>query len=334
MTISGLGQDGYVRIQKETTWGTAVTDSMTDLPCLPGSTFETFYENIENENVIASRVKQTPDQGRQYARFSLQMKLPYTLIGEILELFLGGASSSGPTDSTYTHTWLTPITGTSIGESFTLQVAKGGAKAEQLAGCVIKTFRLTTDNQGALVVAIEGVAKLYTPGVARVSSWSYPSGIPGNFSDVVLNLDNGVDSAFDQPCNSLEISIDTGLKVDNFKTGSIYTNEPIFETIPSIMLSCNVDADIQFKTAANANTQYAITVTATAKEYAAGTTYSSLAFEIPVGILNPETSIPFENDNLSMDLEFDCSYGGTTTGSGGAVVGAEVRVVDATATHT
>ena len=144
-----------------------------------------------------------------------------------------------------------------------------------------------------------------------------------------MNLDNGSDAAFDQLCNSFELSVVLGHNLERFKTGSRFTVQPIFSTIPVITLAANIDADKQFTAAARAQTTYIVALTVTSTEYAAGTTVYLVEVEIPEARLNPEGAIPFENDNLSMDLDFQCSYGGTTTGSGTDVVGAEIRVKDA-----
>tara|TARA_R110000796_G_scaffold225197_1_gene341571 strand:- start:435 stop:1439 length:1005 start_codon:yes stop_codon:yes gene_type:complete len=333
MTISGIGQDGYVRIQKETTWGTGVTSSMTEIPCLPSSTFTAVDENIENENIVSKRTKPTPDKGRGIVKFSMQFNVPFSLMGLVMNLFLGASSDATVVDSTYVHTWLTPITGLRVGKSFTMQVAKGNATAEQFVGCVIGSYKLGLDNQGQAIITLEGAAKSYTEGVARVTTFAYPTAIPANFSNAVLNLDNGSDAAFNQPCNSIELSVELGLELERFKTGSRFTSEPIFNTIPTVALTCNIDADRQFPVAAHAQTSYAMTLVLTSTENAAGTTVYLIEHEIPVAQLNPETDIPYENDNLSMDLEFECSYGGTTTGSGTDEVAAEVRVKDATAAY-
>lgn len=333
MAVSGLGQDGYVRIQKETTWGTGVTSSMTLLPAMSGSSFSGFPENIENDNVISSRVKQIPNQGRFKCSFEIQMKLHPTLIGLAMNLFLGTSTDAGPVDSTYTHTWLVPITGTKVGKSFTMQVAHGGDTAVQYVGCVFTKFGLKADNNGHIILTFSGVAKSYTTGIARISSFSYPSAIPLNFSMLTLNIDPADAAAFDQPCNSVEFEVDLNYELENFKTGSAYINNPVFKGIPSTMLKCNIDADKQFREAAQSHTLYANLITMASTEYAAGTTTYKTIIEIPKAKLNPETVIPFDNDRLSVDLDFDCSYGSTTTGSSSAVVQAEIRVVDATTAY-
>ena len=333
MAVSGLGQDGYVRIQKETTWGTPLTNSMTLLPALPGSTFETVDLNIENSNVISSRVKQVPDIGRQTVKFSLQLNLPFTLIGVLLNLLLGTSADSAGASSTYTHTWLVPITGLRVGKSFTMQVAKGGDTAEQFDGCVFSSIKFVFDNQGQIIVTLDGVGKSYTENVARISSFTYPTAIPGNFGMTVLNIDPADASAFDQPCNSIDFSLDLGYELENFKTGSRFINNPIFNTIPNTMLNCDIDADRQFGVAAHAHTLYDHVLTITSNEFAGGAVPYKVEIEIPKALLSPETSTPFENDRLTMSLAFDCSYGGATTGSSSAVVQAEFRVVDATAAY-
>lgn len=333
MAVTGLGQDGYVRIQKEVTWGTAVTNSMTFLPILPGAQFTMEVVDIETGNVISSRVKQTPNSGRVNAKFSMSMNLPFTLIGQVKNLFLGASSDAGPNDSAYTHTWLTPVTGERVGKSFTMQIAFGGDAAVQMAGCVITSLKLSADNQGYVVLALEGVAKLYTTGVTRETSFTYPTAIPCNFGMFNLNIDPANNTAFDQLCNSFEFSIDLGYELERYKMGSIYIQNPVFKTIPTIMLKANIDADKQFREAAQSHTLYDLVLSFTSTEYAAGTTFSKVEIEIPKAKLTPATSIPFDNDRLSMDIEFDCSFGGATTGSGSVVVGAEVRVVDAVAAY-
>ena len=333
MAVSGLGQDSYCRIQKETTWGTALTSSMTLLPVMPGSVFEYKIEEIENKNMISSRLRQLPSAGRIKCSFNIKMNLPFTLVGLILNLFLGTSADAGPADSTYTHTWLVPITGERIGKSFTLQVAHGGDTASQIVGCVITSIKLTGDNQGQIILEFSGVGKSYTTGVSRISSFSYPTAIPANFSMFNLNIDPADASAFDQLCNSFEFGIDLGFNLERYKMGSTSIQNPVFNTIPSVMLKANIDADKQFREAAQSKTLYDHVLTITSTEYAAGTTPYKVEIEIPKARLSADTSIPFDNDRLSMDIDFDCSFGGTTTGSSSTSVQAEARVVDATAAY-
>jgi len=333
MAVAGLGQDGYVRIQKEVTWGTALTNSMTFLPILPGAEFTMEVSDIENKNIIASRLKQLPNQGRRNVKFKMSMNLHFTLVGAVMNLLLGASSDSNRTDSTYVHTFLTPITGQRVGKAFTMQVAFGGDTAVQFAGCVFNSIKISGDNQGQIILEMEGAAKLYTTGVARETSFSYPTAVPANFSMVNLNIDPADASAFDQVIYSFEFGIELGLDLEDFALGSAYMQNPVFNTIPSVMLKANVAADKQFREAAQAHTLYDHILTITSTQYAAGTTFSKVEVEIPKAKLSPSTSIPFDNDRLKMDVEFDCSFGGSTTGSGSTSVHAEVRVTDAVAAY-
>lgn len=327
MAVSGIGQDGYVRIQKETTWGTAVTSSMTLLPVLPGSTFETVDMNIDNENIISSRVKQTPNRGRQTVKFSLKMNLPFTLVGALMNLLLGTSTNSGA--SAYVHTWLMPITGLRVGKSFTMEVAKGGDTAEQFEGCVFTSLKIAGDNVGQIIVTLDGIGETFSENVARISSFSYPTTIPGNFSMAVLTVNSSALSI-----NSFEILMDLNYDLENFKLGSRFIQNPVFKGIPILTLKCNTDADRQFPVAAHAHTYYTTnSLVITSTEIAAAATAYKFELEIPKMKLAPETSIPVDNDRLVMDLDFDCGFGGTTTGSSSSVVMGEVRVTDATATY-
>lgn len=336
MARSGIGQDSYFRVKKETTYGTADTTSMTLWPVKPGAQLvKTVKSNIENDNLIASRVKQLPNIGREIATFEIPMDAHPTLLGQVMSFLLGAASSAGPSDSTYTHTWLIPITGEKTGFPFTGQQAIGADLADTFAGLKIHQLVLSGDSEGNILLTLTGTAEgLDATGVTRITSFSYPTQIPLNFSMFNLNIDPADASAFDQLVNSFELTINLGYEENRFKMGSAQQKEPLFNTLPSVMLSINIDADKQFVTAARAHTLYDFVLSITSTQYAGGTTPFKLEVEIPKAKLNPDTAINGDNDTLSMDLEFECSYGGTTTGSSSAVVMAEVRVVDATASYT
>ena len=58
MAAMGLGQDGYLRVQKQVAYGTPITTSMTDIPALDGTFLHKVVSNIEQANLISSRLKQ------------------------------------------------------------------------------------------------------------------------------------------------------------------------------------------------------------------------------------------------------------------------------------
>lgn len=334
MARTGIGQDGYFRVQKEVTYGTALTNAMTLWPVKPDALIKSMRENIENDNIISSRLKQNPNKGREVSTFEVPLDMPPTLIGQMFQFFLGASSDAGPTDSTYTHTWLMPASGSGVGYSFTGQQALGSDLADTYAGLKIHQMVLSGDSQGNVLITLSGTAEgVDNQGVSRISSFSYPSAIPFNFSMFNLNIDPSDDSAFDQLCNSFELTVNLGLDENRFKMGSYQQKTPLINTIPSLSLKVNIDADKQFVNAARAHTTYDFVLSLTSTEYAGGTTPYKFEVEIPKGRLVPDTSITNANDTLTMDLEFDCGYGGTTTGSGSTAVMGEFRVVDATAAY-
>ena len=73
MTESGIGVDGLLRIQRETTYGTPVMSSPIYLPILPDT--DILYDNqrIENANQIGSRIKQLPNEGRKLVSGAINM---------------------------------------------------------------------------------------------------------------------------------------------------------------------------------------------------------------------------------------------------------------------
>jgi hypothetical protein len=334
MARSGIGQDGFLRVKKETTYGTADTTSMTLWPVKPEALVKSMREFIENDNLISSRLKQLPNLGREVSSFEIPIDAHPTLLGQIFQFLLGTSTNGTVTDGTYVHTWLAPITGSSVGYSFTVQQALGSDLADTYAGAQIHELKMSGDNQGKILLTLTGTCEgVDSQGVARITSFSYPTATPLNFAMASLVIDPADAAEFTQLINSFELTINLGLDADRFKMGSAQQSRPLINTIPSVTLTANIDADKQFLNAARAQTTYDLLLTITSTEYAAGTTPYLLAVEIPRALLKADTEISGANDTLSMDVEFDCGYGGVTTGSGATLVMAEVRVRDAVATY-
>lgn len=338
MAIMGLGADGYFQVEKESTYGTPATGSETLWPIIPEDTlFKSVVENIENNNQVNSRLKQAPNLGRVVNTGTIGMDLHPTLLGQFLNFALGAASTSGPADTTaYTHTFLSPDSGLRVGTSFTSHFALAGELGEQFDGCIITGFTITGDNSGNTKFTCDVVSQGHTTDVARQTTFTYPTQIPYNFAFGVLNIDPTGVSAFDQCINSFTLTVDLNYQGDRFKFGSNEIKEPIFTGKPNVTFTANIDAEQQFLDYARAHTLADLTFTFTSTELVTGaaSTYFSTVLELPGCRLNPDTEVPNTNDNLTMDINFDCSYGGATTGSGGDDKMFEFRHVDATATYT
>lgn len=328
VTYTGLGQDGYILAKKETTFGTPATSSMTALPINAGSLIKSKNEWIENDNLISSRIKQVPSAGRTIINGQIILHIPPTLLGMLLNLFLGTSANGTVSDSTYVHTWLLPTSGDRIGKSFTIQQAIGGDLADQFAGCVITKVKIACDSKGKIKMTCDVIGSSLVQGASRVSPLSYPTKTEYNFAFAALTIGGAA-----QLMNNFEIDIDLGYDTERFKLGSVNMQNPLFKTNPSVTFKCNIDAEKAWLNASRAFTSYALVLSITSVEYAAGTTPFLTEIEIPAAILVADTTIPNDNDHINMDLSFNCGFGGTTTGSSSAVVMAEVRHKDATATY-
>jgi len=329
MANSGIGQDSYVRYQLESTYGTPVTSSMTLLPVKPGSGFVPRVLRIENDNLIASRLAQAPNQGRIMVDGSYDMDLHPSLVGGILNWFLGAATTAGPTDSTYTHYWTIPTSGERIDKFATIQQAAGGDTADQYTSVTLTSLVFTSDNEGNWMMTMNGVGQTYSDGVARISSFSYPSTAPFGFFHTVFNEATIGNVTTLRNCT---ITIDLGYDPERFFLGDQKILQPVFNTIPSVTVEAEIDADKQWLSIARAHTSQDLTITLTHTANAGGSTPFSLVFEFPGCRLEPETSIPLDNDRLFSTLSWSSSYGGNTTN--GTSVQGEIRLVDATATYT
>ncbi len=333
MTATGLGADGYFRWQKEVTYGTPLIAAPTLLPVKGDTLIKNVAENIENANIISSRLLQAPNSGRQLNSGPLVLDLHPTLLGEVLNHAFGAAVSAA-NGTAFDHTWIQQLTGERIATSFTCEQALGGDLADQFAGCMITSLTFEGDNTGNVQVTGTVVAQSVIEDVARISSFSFPTQIPYNFAFGVLNIDPSGVSPFNQDMNSFTLTLDMGYNPERFKFGSANIKQLTFQTIPIVTFSCNIDADQQFMDYARAHTPADLTLTFTSPEEAASGTVFATVFELPGCRLAPETEIPNGSERASMDLEWQCGYGGTTTGSGGNSVQFEVMHTDATATYT
>ena len=247
---------------------------------------------------------------------------------------MGAASTAIPSDGAYGHTWLMPISGEKIGYSFTAQQALGADLADTYSGVKIHELMVKGDSQGNVSFDIKGTCKgVAAQGVARISSFAYPTATPFNFSMPTITIDPSDAAPFSQLVNSFEITLNLGLAGERFKVSSFQQSEPLINTIPSVMFKVNIDAEKQFVDAARAQKTYKLIFSMVTTQYAAGTTPFLFEIEMPRALLDPETDIENDNDTLSMDLDFNCGYGGTTTGSGSASVMAEIRMRDAVAAY-
>lgn len=198
-SIIGLGEDGYIGVQKETAYKTQTVSSLTYLPVSEGSIM---YERkrIEQKNIINSRIRQKEDLGRETVGPSdLTMPLNPSLMGMLFNLFIGAETAvTGDGSSTaYAHTFLMPITGTNAGVSWTLRQAIGAALADQFNGIKATKIMIKTDNEKNIMATISliGVSRDST-GVARAATVAITSKRNFVFSQAAVQFTPGKAETF------------------------------------------------------------------------------------------------------------------------------------------
>ena len=341
---AGLGQDGYFQYQPETTYGTAATGSEIDLPIKDGTEFTAYPEPIENQNIINDRTKQDVQKGRIMVDGTLVVDGWPTLIGGLLNQFFGAANGTTDVlDGAYTHNWLVPKTGFLVGKSFTGTQAEGVWEADQLTGCVINSMTFTQDNQGNLEISMEYTGQNFTENITRETTFTFPASAtnpPFMFGHASIVATKPDSDTVKFCADTLSITYNWNHNTDRFKVCSSASggkkDQPTFESIPSIEVTMTVDADQYAVEEARDHGKWDLVIDWTHSVSQAGSTptYHQLTHELPGCLLAPDTKPNSGNDYLMMDLTFDCSFGGTTTNSGGATVQGEVRLTDATASYT
>lgn len=337
---TGLGQDGYLQYQAESTYGTDATGSETALPIKEGSLMKAFPEAIENANIISSRLKQDVQKGRIVVEGQIVMDVWPTLIGDLITQLLGAAAGSTDVlDGAYNSHWFIPKTGVRVGKSMTIQQALGDDLADQFAGCIIDSMTITQDNQGNAEVTFGIRGQGYTEDVARDTSLTYPvssTNPPFMFGHASITAIPSGGSQVTLCADSLSLTINMNHQLERYKICSTASGaeiaQPVYNSIPTVELSMNVDADQYVVEYARNHTQWDITVDwlHTVSQAGSTPTYHRLSFELPGCLAAPDTEIPAANDRVNMDITFDCGFGGTTTNSGADEYMGEIRVTDAT----
>lgn len=332
---NNLGADGYLRIQQEQVYGTGIVSSMTFIPQMADTAIKAMISDIENTNVIASRLKQAPNAGRKVITGQIKCDIYPDLMGKFINWLLGASSNSGASaDAGYVHTWLVPISGERITTSYTVEQALGEALARKFVGMSCVKIVIASDNEKNQTITADLVGYDYTTGVTRASSFTYSTKTPYSFGIGALTVTPTGTDAFTQNIRSFEYTLDLGYKTDDFMVGSTKIIQPSFNAIPKQTLKVNVDADENFRDYADAKTTIALSLAVTSTQLTgAGAGVYKYAIEIPVARISAATEIKNTMEKMTMDLEFECGYGGTTTGSGSALVMGEIRVTDAVATY-
>lgn len=329
---SQLGQDSYLRFQKESVYGTKIVDSMTLLPVNDGDWMKSFSQAVANSIKKSSRIKQTPEIGNKLRSGEIPMDLAYSLIGKLFHVAFGTSADGSVIDGTYIHTWLAPISGIRDGGSMTVQQAKGIGLGDSFDGVIITGFTISGSVDGKIELILKTLGQGLTPDETRITSFSYPSEIPALMSHLTISATPAGGSATNYWAESFSFDFNFGYPDSYFKNGSDESRQPVFSTIPTATLTIELEADRAMVLDARLHKKYAIDLAFTSTEYASGTTPWLFEIEIPDAMLSPETDISVADDLLPISLAFDI-LGGTTTGSGTDEVASEFRVKDTTAAY-
>ena len=334
MAVYGIGKSGYIRAQKETTYGTGLTDSMTDLCIKAGSKAVGMTRKIENELICGDRLMNEPNSGNKENKFNLIVDCAPGIMGLLHNLFLGAATTGVVADSLYTHIWLCPTSGVRVGTSSTLQSAIGANLADQFDGCTITKMIVRGRVNENLEITLEGVAQTKTSDVARVSSFTYPSDAPFNLSHLVADINPNGASNFTQDLDEFELTLDLTYDGERFKSGSTEITQPVFNAIPSVSLSLTHDADPKFQDYADALTDCFVTLTFTHTILVGTSSVYAYEVELPKCYIEAESQPDFAPEYLKQTTVWNCGAGAASTDSSSVEVMFQVKVEDGTATYT
>lgn len=321
----GLGSDGYIAIQKETSPRTALTDysNIKTLPVNFESFIKYYRENIEKKNLLGKRHKRKNDLGFEIVEGQIILDVYPTLFGYLLHLFLGNPStntaiaitdSNGDSQNIGTsHVWKQNLTNTEALNTFMIHQAFGSKIPEQFNFCIFNSMTLECEKGSNLKITLPvSHGHLDSKVLTRRTTFTYPAESPINSSNIVISEGtlNNIN------VHSFSLGIDLNYRKNEFFLGSSKESKAFFNGIPSINLSLNVDADKRFIDLARNNTYNNFTITMDSNLKLDATQSNSRNYKIIINLpscqLNPQTALEHSEERLTMDLEFDCGFANDT----------------------
>lgn len=270
--------------KNESVYGTAVTVDAFGEYLSEG--VEGDYRRVESSAVRAATRVQRSDRFAPYAAGAagpIEMEVPTKGHGLWLKHALGASSTSGPTDSNYTHTC---SIGTLLAKSLTVQVNRNlydeTSQAYTWEGCKITRAAWKMSVEGLLTATYDIDAEAEATGTALASA-SYPASFDVfPWSGCSATVDG---SAFE--IHEFELAIENPLNVDRRRLrGSVYKKEPVENGLRKVTWSMKADFTAlapysRMAAAARADTLAALVITCEGPVAHAGATLPKVVFSIP-----------------------------------------------------
>ncbi|MDR1453891.1 MAG: hypothetical protein LBJ25_07975 [Candidatus Margulisbacteria bacterium] len=334
MAETGIGKNGYLKFQKETAYNTPATDGMQLVPWSEGQ-INSVVADIENNLILGDRLKQAPCAGRISHSGELTFYLYPNLLGMWLDLFIGNGTDVDNSDGSYTHKWLTPLTGSTAPNSFTAHQALGDDLAKVFSGGKITSIVIASDNEGDQTIQLNTFFKSALYDQERFQTFLFDRLCPYRFGETKVFITPSGGAEAEYKANSYELNIDLGYNTEDYKLGGFEVDSFKFNTAPTVTLAVNIPADDAFLKAAREKKQFSIRLVTQSAQKVSADSQATYGTEIilPGCRLSADTEIPNGTERINMDLSFDCSYGGVTPASGAAKTMFEIGHTDSTESY-
>jgi hypothetical protein len=298
--------------KKESTPGTAVVVDRF-YPFI-SSDFADEQERVEGESQRAGQYGLRDDQTFPVSKGwtgPLDLEVYTKDFGGFLELMGGSVSTSGPTDSLYTHTMTRAATIPAATLQTNDEFLDGTDQAFTYAGGKVTKWKLSFEVGKPVMCTLECAGMTYTTATALASA-SYTSGYePLTWAGTAITV-----GGTSVPMESFTIEHEQALKTDRWKLkGSAARQEPVRSGRYKTTWSAKLDFDSltqfnRFRASTQATNQAAIVVTATGPTLVGSATYPSLVATLAAARFD-SFGKPLKGNELIM-----CDVGGAALDSG------------------
>ena len=226
-----LGRNSFIRIGKETTWGSAVSTTVSNRIISTSLIRNQERSQTTFLSTSAAAFSQGFFDGMELAGGSLELPIYYEGSGMLLEAAIGSvATGSGPP---YTHTY-TPVSDL---PSLTIEVMRGSSTMEKFTGCIISSMNLSVEAGGEMTASFDIIAETADARAGTVSAAFGDGRQVLHYESGALNF-NSVNYSL----RTLEFNLDNKIDRRNL-LGSKITAEPVITDIREVTLTTTLDLD-------------------------------------------------------------------------------------------
>lgn len=233
-----FGRSAFIKYAKETTYGTAVTTTISNRVTSVGLSRSQERERTSHLSQSDAGFAFNTFDGFEQAGGSIEMPAFFKGLGLLIEVACGANVAVTGGSAPYTSTFQPrDLSSSPTLDSLTLEVQRGTGQMERFEGCMVSTFSFSCEAGGEAAVSVEIIAETAAARTGAITP-SFGNGAQIFHHQASTLSYNGVNYTV----RSFEFTIDNKLeRVNNL--GSKLTGQPQVSDVREVMINATLDLE-------------------------------------------------------------------------------------------